>query len=313
MALFQRNSQTLSLIKSTNFTNEKDLQTLIERNLGVVFDCRFVASEFPTGANHGGRIDTLALSEDNSPVIIEYKKVESSELINQSLYYLSWIQDHRGDFQVAVNKALGKNIQVDWSDVRVICIAPGYKKYDLHAVKMMGANIELWQYHLYSNGFFSLEQVFGGDESIGEYSESDSGSKNPVMVAAGKKAAQTRATGSYTFDAHFAHADNDTQSIVRALQDYILALDDAVTQVPKKFYVAYKVAQNFVCMEIKKSKVILFLKLNPTMVKPLPENARDVTNIGHYGTGDLEYTISNVKQLETAYALIKQAFENVGG
>ena len=37
---------------------------------------------------HAGRIDSLALSEEDNPVIIEYKKVESSELINQSLFYL---------------------------------------------------------------------------------------------------------------------------------------------------------------------------------------------------------------------------------
>jgi len=49
---------------------------------------KIVASEFSTGNLHAGRIDTLALSEDHNPVIIEYKKVASSELINQSLYYL---------------------------------------------------------------------------------------------------------------------------------------------------------------------------------------------------------------------------------
>jgi RecB family endonuclease NucS len=57
---------------------------------------------------HAGRIDTLGLSEDNNPVILEYKKVESSELVNQSLYYLSWIKDHKGDFEMAVNRALNK-------------------------------------------------------------------------------------------------------------------------------------------------------------------------------------------------------------
>lgn len=106
---------------------------MIERNLDAVFKCQLVASEFPTGAQHAGRIDTLAMSEDHNPVIIEYKNVESSDLINQSLFYLSWIHDHRGDFEIAAQKALGPKIDVDWSDVRVICIAPNYRKYDLHA------------------------------------------------------------------------------------------------------------------------------------------------------------------------------------
>jgi len=69
-----------------------------------------VSTEFQTGALHGGRIDTLAISEENNPVIIEYKKVESSELINQSLFYLSWIKDHKGDYEIAVQKKLGQDV-----------------------------------------------------------------------------------------------------------------------------------------------------------------------------------------------------------
>ena len=108
MPLFAVTKTTLSTVDQTNFATEKDLQTLIERNLESVFGCRFVATEFPTGVQHAGRIDTLALSEDNNPVIIEYKKVESSELVNQSLFYLAWIQDHRGDFEIAAQKSLGR-------------------------------------------------------------------------------------------------------------------------------------------------------------------------------------------------------------
>lgn len=131
MPLFEITNQKLPLIEHANFSLEKNLQTLIEKNLQTVFNCRFVASEFQTGYQHSGRIDTLALSEDDNPVIIEYKKIESSELINQSLYYLAWLKDHQGDFELAVQKQLGHSAEVDWSDTRVICIAPNYKKYDL--------------------------------------------------------------------------------------------------------------------------------------------------------------------------------------
>jgi RecB family endonuclease NucS len=124
MPLFNVSKATLNAVAQTSFTSEKQLQQLIEKNLDTVFKCRFVATEFSTGSKHAGRIDTLALSEDDSPVIIEYKIVESSDLLNQSLFYLSWIQDHRGDFTVAAKQALGDRVAVDWSDVRVICIAP---------------------------------------------------------------------------------------------------------------------------------------------------------------------------------------------
>ena len=74
MPLFSITPTALSTVDQTNFSAEKDLQTLIEKNLLVVFGCRFVASEFQTGMQHAGRIDTLALSEDGNPVILEYQK-----------------------------------------------------------------------------------------------------------------------------------------------------------------------------------------------------------------------------------------------
>ncbi|PPK60215.1 hypothetical protein B0F89_1261 [Malaciobacter marinus] len=143
MPIFDISGDKLSSVEQKNFALEKDLQSLIEKNLETVFNCRFIASEFSTGAQHAGRIDSLALSEEDNPVIIEYKKVESSELINQSLFYLHWIQDHKGDFEIAVQNKLGNDIKVDWSDVRVICIAPNYKKYDLHAVQGIGVSCHL--------------------------------------------------------------------------------------------------------------------------------------------------------------------------
>ncbi len=145
MPIFTITDQTLNVVEQTNFSLEKDLQVLVEKNLETLFGCRFVATEFSTGSAHSGRIDTLALSEENNPVIVEYKKVASSSLITQSLFYLNWIFDHRGDFEIAAQKMIGSDVCVDWSDVRVICLAPDYKKYDLHAVQVMGANIELWK------------------------------------------------------------------------------------------------------------------------------------------------------------------------
>ncbi len=310
MPIFEINNGKLSPIEQTDFGNEKLLQNLIEKNLASVFNCRLVASEFSTGSQHAGRIDTIALSEDNNPVIIEYKKVESSELINQSLFYLAWIRDHHGDFEIAVQKSLRNGIQIDWSDLRVICIAPNYKKYDLHAVQLMGINIELWKYRLFKNSTLYLEQVYQkGYSPIA----TETGDKNPVMVAAGKKAAITRATGSYTFDEHLVGKSEETKALVLKTQEFILGLDPQIEETPKKHYIAYKISQNIVCMEIQKQQVILYLKLNPKEIQNLPAIARDVTGIGHFGTGNFELTIKSQADLETAKQYIEMAYQKVGG
>ncbi len=311
MPLFAIANQRLSAMVQTNFTAEKALQDLIERNLQTVFNCRLIASEFPTGAQHAGRIDTLALSEDNNPVIIEYKKVESSELINQSLYYLSWINDHRGDFEIAVQKALGNSVQVDWSDVRVICIAPNYKKYDLYAVQVMGANIELWTYRLFKNQFLYLEEVL--QKSYSPPTTVLANDKDPIMVAAGKKAAITRATASYTFEQHLDGRPEKIKELALAIQEFIMGLDPAIEEVPKKQYVAYKISQNIVCMELQKQRVLLFLKLNPKEIANPPKISRDVSEVGHYGTGDFEIILKSMDDLDIARPYIEMAYHKVGG
>ena len=306
MPLFSITQTELSTVDQTNFAAEKNLQTLIEKNLPVVFGCRFVASEFPTGAQHSGRIDTLALSEDNNPVILEYKKVESSELINQSLFYLSWIQDHRGDFEIAAQKELGTKVVVDWSDIRVICLAPNYKKYDLHAVQVMGANLELWTYRLFENGALYLEEVF-------KKSVTTTAPSLGKELTAGQKATLSRKTGSYTVDQHFEGKPANIQDLARSIQEFLLELDPSMEEVPKKFYLAYKISQNIACMEIQKQRVLLFVKLDPKKVAMTNKIARDVTRIGHYGTGDLELSVRTSQDLDLAKPLLEQAYQKVGG
>lgn len=312
MAIFEIEKGKAKRVRLSEFKLEKDLQQLIEENMETIFNCRLIATEFSTGNIHSGRIDSLAISEDFNPVIIEYKKVASSDLINQSLYYLHWIRDHKGDFQVAANKVLGKNIDVDWSDIRVICIAPEYKKYDLHAVQVMGANIELWQYKLYENGILNIEEVYKRTNTTSREFE-DYNEKNPVMVEAGRKAAITRKNAVYTIEEHFNNLDKSLVDLFNTVRDYITSLDSSIEELPKKNYIAYKTSQNFVCLQTYKKKLTLYLKLNPDEVKPMPAQCRDVRNIGHYGTGEFELIIKDLIDFEETKYLLNEAYKNIGG
>ncbi len=280
-----------------------------------MFDCRLVKSEFPTGYQHSGRIDTLALSEDNNPVIIEYKKVESSELINQSLYYLAWMKDHQGDFERAVQKVLGNTVEVDWSEIRVICIAPNYKKYDLYAVQMMGANIELWSYHLFQNRYIYLERVLqaGYSPLVAAEDRVENNGKNPVMVAAGRKAAITRATGVYSFEQHLEGKSDAVKDIAYAVQEFVLGLDSVIQEVPKKNYIAYKISQNITCMEVQNQRILLFLKLYPKDIDNPPTISRDMTGKGHCGTGDFEIALKSLDDMDIAKPYIEMAYHKIGG
>ena len=140
---------------------ERDLQILFEQNLEALLGIRFIASEFSTGPVHGGRIDTLGLDEDGCPIIIEYKRSTNENVINQGLYYLHWMMDHRGDFERLVHRMLGHEEveKIDWSNPRLICIAGNFTRYDEHAVKQINRNVELLKYRRFGNQTLLIEVV----------------------------------------------------------------------------------------------------------------------------------------------------------
>ena len=137
MPLFQIAKGRVKQIKKTAFPSEKALQELFENNLESLLNIRFVASEFGTGEKHGGRIDTLGLDENGRPTIIEFKWREDENVITQGLFYLDWLIDHKGDYEVAAQKKLGEGIEVNWDNPRLILIAQSFTKYDSYAINQI--------------------------------------------------------------------------------------------------------------------------------------------------------------------------------
>src|SRR2546421_3270962 len=159
--LFHVTSSSVQELSGTSIAIEKALQTVIETHLEVFLGVRFLATEYSTGKSHGGRIDTLGIDEDGSPIIIEYKRALNENVINQGLFYLDWLMDHKGEFELYVLKKLGKEVadSIDWSAPRLLCIASDFTRYDEHAVQQINRNIELIRYRRYGNELLLFELV----------------------------------------------------------------------------------------------------------------------------------------------------------
>ena len=78
-----------------------------------------------------------------------------------------------------------------------------------------------------------------------------------------------------------------------------------------KNYFAFTRLKNFACIEIKPTarKLLVYLKVDPATVELQPGFTRDVSEVGHYGTGDLEVTLSNTENLERAKQLFEQSYQ----
>lgn len=292
--LFKTKNSNATELNVQSIAVEKSLQTTIEHNLEMFLGVKFLASEYGTGKTHGGRIDTLGIDENNAPVIIEYKRSINENVINQGLFYLDWLLDHKGEFTLLVMNKIGKITQndIEWNNARLLCIASDFTKYDEYAVQQINRNIELIRYRKFDDDIMLFELVNAVSAEPEPKPKPGSGKQLNVLDAY-EKMGQT---------------EKDRYETLKA---YIFALGDDIQEKTTKLYIAFKRLSNFACFEFHPSnkEIVVFLKLDPATIQIEHGFTRDVTNIGHYGTGDLEVTINSEDDVKKAQGLISMAYE----
>lgn len=280
--------------QSGTVTLEKELQTIIEQNMETFFGVTFLATEYRT--TDGGRMDSIGIDENHCPVIFEYKRSMKDNVINQGLFYLNWLLDHKDSFKVLVIEKLGLDAadSIDWSMPRVVCIAGDFTKYDESAIKQMNRNISLIRYKKFGEDLLMFEQI------------------NENIAAAADENIFPNAAKSKSSPKSFAEKKKDASAEALTLYDdvrnYVLSLGDDVTENQLKHYVAFKKIKNIVCVEILKNRLTLYLKLDASTIEYEDGFTRDTSQIGHYGTGDVEVTIRNRADYEKAKLLLDRVY-----
>ncbi|HDR7890820.1 TPA: DUF91 domain-containing protein [Bacillus toyonensis] len=299
--IFRLNENNVEELVGQALAVEKSLQTIIERHLDTFLGIRFLATEYSTGKKHAGRIDTLGIDENNSPVIIEYKRSVNENVINQGLFYLDWLLDHKAEFELMVMRRFGEEVSnaIDWSSPRLLCIAGGFTKYDEHAVEQINRNIELYVYKHYEDGLLLLDLV-------------NATTAQTVYINVDTTALTTnRNTKVKTVSDYLEQSNKQLINRFEALRLYMLALGDDVQVKILKHYIAFKRIKNFACLEVhpQSGKILLYLKVDPKQVELQIGFTRDVSNIGHYGTGDLEVIITSDEDIEKAKHFIYMSYD----
>ncbi len=270
LKLFKING-TVEELKSKSVTIEKELQRIIEKNMQDFFAVRFLASEYRID---NGRMDSIGIDENNCPVIFEYKRSSSENVINQGLFYLNWLLEHKANFKLLVLEAYGKAVanDIDWSMPRVICIASDFNKYDEEAIKQINRNVSLIRYKQYDSGLLLFELL-------------NTNTVAPIDVETLERS--YRQGGGKTFSDQYQVAPQKFKDLYDELYDYAMSLGDDVSQSTLKLYSAFKKIKNFCTMEVYQTKLLLNFRLNPDDFT-LTESLRDIRNIGHWGCGDLQ-------------------------
>ena len=108
-------------------------------------------------------------------------------------------------------------------------------------------------------------------------------------------------------------AGSPMRDLFEIVRREVLALDPCVTEEFLKLYVAYKAETNFVDVVPQKRRLRLSLNMQNHELHDPKGLAKDVTNLGRWGNGDVEVGLGKPEELRYVMGLVRQAFEKQMG
>jgi predicted transport protein len=289
----------LKQISEDLFKLERDIQKLIESNLKEIFNLEFIKSEFTI---KNSRIDTLAYdSESKSFIIIEYKKERNFSVIDQGYAYLSLLINNRAEFIVEYNEQLNQSLkreEIDWSQTRIIFVAPSFTDYQKQAINFKDLPFELWEIKKYQNQIISIEQIRKSKTS--ESIKTFGGISEELKEV-------TKTIRVYTEEEHVNYGSEFIEELYETFKNAILNIGDMEIK-PFQSYIAFKSRTNVVDVEIQRNALKFWINMKKNSLDDPKHIMRDVSEIGTFGNGDYELKITNDENLEYIMSLIKQSY-----
>lgn len=296
--IFYNKDGKLNQIKSKDFSLEKDLQNLVEKNLDALFHLEFLASEFKIDKF---RFDSVAFDpETNSFIIIEYKRGRNESLVDQGYAYLHTVLDRKAELVLLYNEVnsvskLSKDF--DWTATRIYFISPKFTEYQKTATGYQKMPFKLFEIKNYYNNLITVEEINENKikDDPAELTENNNvdSVKREIIV--------------YEEDDHLNKASVKIRELYAALKDKILEL--GVNIEPRKMYIAFKYNSDNICdVEFFKSFLKVFINMKSgTLSDPL-NRTRDISDIGHHGNGDYSFDLNSPEEIDYLASLIKQSY-----
>ena len=246
------NQGNLDVINKISFKNEKEIQSLIEKNLETLFNLKFVETEFVCKQF---RFDTLCWDRENkSFIIIEYKNTKSQGVIDQGYSYLSVMLNNKSDFVLTFNENMKENIKrddVDWSQSRVIFISSKFNDYQKNSVNFKDVPFELWEIEKFSNETIGIQQILSNSNE----SFKNLGNKNNSIVNK-----VSNEVVKYDEESIINRYDKNFFEIYEKLRKELLELTDVSIKVKKEYVSFLKNKKNFLYIKPRKKYLDLEIK-----------------------------------------------------
>ena len=308
MSLFKIDKQNLNPISEKKFDLEKDIQSLTEKNLEIIFGLKFISGslnkEFSVRVNEQDfYIDTVALDEStNSIVLIEYKKDRSFSVIDQGFAYLAAMLNNKAEFILEINARLGKNFtkkDIDWEQSRIIFISNEFTNYQKNAINFKDLPMFLYEVAIYDNNIIDYNPIkpFKTSESINKFIKD----KKVQEVA--------REIKVFTIDDHLKKANSEIQDLFDKIGTKVLELDKRIQMKPVTQYIGFRIRyHNFCTMALYKERIRVYVRAmhidDPQKIfKKVPSK---------YGWGKTSlwyFDIKDSNKIDYVVSIIKQGYD----
>jgi predicted transport protein len=303
MKLYSIKDKKLNYVRSQPFGLEKEIQDLVELNVEELFGLEFVKSEMSIG---GFRLDTLCFDrENNSFVIIEYKKGSSYSVIDQGYTYLSILLNNKSDFILEYNEVKDKTLKrdgIDWTQSKIIFISPKFSEYQKNSINFKNVPFELWEITQFQNQTIGLNKI----ETNSEVNINTTSSDEKSVV---KRVSEEIMTIDEEY--HLGKSTNRPDSVIEVyqkLKERILQLGDDIEQKFNKQTINFKRYSVFTDLIIYNKGVVVVVNLKKGELDDPLQKTEDLSEKGHWGNGDYKLLVKSEDDIEYCMSLIKQSY-----
>lgn len=260
-------------LKKDGFGNEFNLRDFFAENdnLYNILGIKFLAKEYQIP---NGRIDTLGIDENSSPVIVEYKWKENDDVLSQGLFYLDWLRNNKPHFELLVKDKLGNDSEIVWSKPRVVLIAQGFNRYIKSAVRTI-QNVELKTYNLYEGDIFQIEKEYS------PYPETVREVKQQTNEPAGEEV--------YNLEYHLNLTSKNLQEKFQEIREMLLQLPNVEEMSEQKSGITYRTTKSFTRFEFRTNSIQILVR-DPKYEIDAVGIVKDVTNNRWGYLGAIKFT-----------------------
>ncbi len=152
----------------------------------------------------------------------------------------------------------------------------------------------------YFNKLFSVFSLIKGQLSIDIVSKRKKIKKNSNNSSANES--------QYDLNYHLNSTQQSTVGLFERLRSKILSLSDSIDERYRKLYIGYSVNKNFCEIRLQKNRLQIWIDLCSEEISDPRKICRDMRKIGHYGTGETEFFLEKIEDLDIVFGLIEQSF-----